>query len=434
MADGDGSATKPAEPATTLSSGNTEVPRQPSNAWQRTFVALRHPNYRLWFFGQLISLIGTWMQITAQSFLVFELTRSTAYLGYVGFANGLPSWLFMLYGGVVADRVERRRLLVITQSTMLVLALVLAALSFGDLVQPWHVVLLALLLGMVNAFDAPAAQAFLFDLVDREDVTNAIALNSSQFNLATVVGPTVAGLTYAAFGPAWCFALNGVSYLAVIAALLRMRLPAREPAARASSAFSQLTAGVRYTLSHLILRSLVTIQAVTALVGMAYATLLPAWAVAVLGGDATTNGLLQSARGAGSLLGALMIAALAHIERRGRWLTLGTFAFPIMLLGFAAVRSVPLAMLILVGVGWSSLLLFNSANTLVQSHVADEMRGRVLAIFSLTFFGGMPLCALWAGALADRIGAPETLGVSAGILLVGAVLYWTLTPRVRQLT
>ena len=433
MADGDGSATKPAEPATTLSSGNAEAPRQPSNAWQRTFVALRHPNYRLWFFGQLISLIGTWMQITAQSFLVFELTRSTAYLGFVGFANGLPSWLFMLYGGVVADRIDRRRLLVITQSMMLVLALVLAALSFWDLVQPWHVVLLALFLGMVNAFDAPAAQAFLFDLVDREDVTNAVALNSSQFNLATVIGPTVAGLTYAAFGPAWCFALNGVSYLAVIAALLRMRLPAREPAARASSAFSQLTAGVRYTLSHPMLRSLVMIQAVTALVGMAYATLLPAWAVAVLGGDATTNGLLQSARGAGSLLGALMIAALAHIARRGRWLTLGTFAFPIMLLGFASVRSVPLAMLILVGVGWSSLLLFNSANTLVQSHVADEMRGRVLAIFSLTFFGGMPLCALWAGALADRIGAPQTLGVSAGILLVGAVLYWTLTPRVRRL-
>src|SRR5918997_2831045 len=259
MADGRGRAPAAAGQQARVDTSSHGPPAAPTTFWQRTFAALRHPNYRLWFFGQLVSLVGTWMQITAQSFLVFELTHSTAYLGYVGFANGLPAWLFMLYGGVVADRVARRRLLVITQSTMLVLALVLAALSFTQLVQPWHVVLLALLLGTTNAFDAPAAQAFVFDLVDREDVTNAIALNSSQFNLATVVGPTVAGLTYAAFGPAWCFALNGVSYLAVIAALLRMRLPAREPAARASSAFTQLKQGVRYTLTHPILRSLVVI-------------------------------------------------------------------------------------------------------------------------------------------------------------------------------
>ncbi|MBA3946476.1 MAG: MFS transporter [Herpetosiphonaceae bacterium] len=410
------------------------MPEQRSNGWQRTFAALRHRNYRLWFFGQLVSLIGTWMQITAQSFLVFELTHSTAYVGFVGFANGLPSLLLMLFGGVVADRVAPRRLLVVTQSTMMLLALVLAALSFSHLVQPWHVVLLALLLGTVNAFDAPASQAFIFDLVDRQDITNAVALNASQFNLATVIGPTVAGLTYAAFGPAWCFGLNGVSYIAVITALLLMRLRTRERAARAGSAFGQLKEGVRYTLGHPILRSLIAIQGATALFGMAYATLLPAWAVAVLHGNATTNGLLQSARGAGSLLGALMLAALAYRGHRGRWLTLGTFAFPLVLLVFAAVRSVPIALVLLAGVGWSSILLFNSANTLVQGHVADEMRGRVMAIFSLTFFGGMPLCALWAGQLADRIGPPMTLVVSASILLVLAVLYWARAPRVRRLT
>ncbi len=404
-----------------------------SNGWQRTFAALRHRNYRLWFFGQLVSLIGTWMQITAQSFLVFELTHSTAYVGFVGFANGLPSWLLMLFGGVIADRVAPRRLLVFTQSTMMVLALVLAGLSFSHLVQPWHVVLLALLLGIVNAFDAPASQAFIFDLVERKDIANAVALNSSQFNLATVIGPTVAGLTYAAFGPGWCFGLNGVSYLAVITALLLMRLANRERAARASSAFTQLKEGVRYTLKHPILRSLIAIQGATALFGMAYATLLPAWAVAVLGGNATTNGLLQSARGAGSLLGALMLAALAYLGHRGRWLTLGTFAFPLALLAFAAIRTLPFALLLLVAIGWTSICLFNSANTLVQGHVADEMRGRVMAIFSLTFFGGMPLCALWAGQLADRIGPPMTLVVSASILLALAVLYWTLAPRVRQL-
>src|ERR687894_416285 len=252
--------------------GDTGAVAQPSNAWMRTFAALRHPNYRLWFLGQLVSLVGTWMQITAQSFLIFELTRSTAYLGYVGFANGLPAWLFMLYGGVVADRVARRTLLVITQSTMLVLAAILAALTLAQLVQPWHIVLLALALGTANAFDAPAAQAFVFELVDREDVTNAIALNATLFNLATVVGPTVAGLTYAAFGAAWCFGLNGVSFLGVITALLLMRLPARTIAPRTRSALADLKEGLRYTISHPLLRYLIAVPAVTALFGMAYAT------------------------------------------------------------------------------------------------------------------------------------------------------------------
>ncbi len=430
MADRSVSTVKPIAPAPEAA---CPLPPPLPSFWQRTFAALRHPNYRLWFTGQLMSLVGTWMQITAQSFLVFELTHSTAYLGYVGFANGLPSWLFMLYGGVVADRVARRRLLLITQSTMMLLACVLAALTFTGLVRPWHIVLLALALGTANAFDAPAGQAFVFELVDRADVTNAIALNATLFNLATVIGPTVAGLTYAAFGGAWCFALNAVSFLGVLGALVLMRLPDREPAARAGSAFAQLKAGVRYTLAHPLLRYLIAIPAVTSLVGMAYATLLPAWAIDVLGGDATTNGVLQSARGAGSLLGALMIAALAHRARRGRWLTIGMVVYPVLLLGFAAVRWLPLTMLALVGVGWGGVVLFNSANTLVQSHVAEDMRGRVMAIFSLTFFGGMPLGALWAGPLADLIGAPLTLVVSSTILLGFALLFWLRAPQVRRL-
>ena len=433
MTDGRVPATKPVEVGSTPTTSTTRTPAQPSNAWLRTVAALRHPNYRLWFLGQLVSLVGTWMQITAQSFLVFELTHSTAYLGYVGFANGIPSWLFMLYGGVIADRVARRKLLVITQSTMLLLAFILAALTFAQLVQPWHIVLLALALGTANAFDAPAAQAFVFDLVDREDVTNAIALNATLFNLATVVGPTVAGLTYAAFGAAWCFALNGVSFLGVITALLLMRLPPPALAPRVQSAFAQLSEGVRYTLRHPLLRMLIAVPAVTALFGMTYATLLPAWAIEVLGGDATANGLLQSARGAGSLLGALMIAALGHTLRRGRLLAIGTLVYPALLLVFAADQWLPLSMAVLVGVGWDGMVLFNSANTLLQSHVPDEFRGRVMAIFSLTFFGGMPLGALWAGPLADLIGAPLTLVVSSLVLLAFAALFWLRAPQVRRL-
>ena len=401
--------------------------------WQRMFAALSYRNYRLWFMGQLVSLVGTWMQMTAQGFLVFELTRSTAYLGYVGFAAGIPSWLFMLYGGVIADRVAARSLMVITQSIMMILALILDALTFAGLVQPWHIVLLALALGTANAFDAPARQTFVVELVDRKDLTNAIALNASMFNLGSVVGPTVAGLTYAAFGAAWCFALNGVSFVAVIIALLFMRLQPRPVVQRTRSALAELKEGVRYTLAHPLLPALIALPGVTALFGSAYGTLLPAWAVDVLGGNATTNGLLQSARGIGSLAGALAIAALAHRGGRGRWLTIATFVYPVLLLGFAGARLVPLGLAVLVGVGLSGILIFNMANTLVQSHVSDQLRGRVMSIYTLTFFGGMPLGALWSGALAQFIGAPLTIVASSLLSLLCAAFFWFRVPQLREL-
>ncbi|HZO84033.1 MAG TPA: MFS transporter [Verrucomicrobiae bacterium] len=401
--------------------------------WQRTFIALQYPNYRLWFTGQLLSLIGTWMQITAQGFLVFELTQSPVYLGYVGFAAGIPSIVLMLFGGVIADRVARRNLLIITQSAMMILAIILAALTFSGTMQAWHIVLLALALGTANAFDAPAAQAFVLELVDRKDLPNALALNATLFNLATVVGPTVAGLTYAAFGAAWCFTINAISFLAVIVALLRMRLPARELTRRAQSALNQVKDGLRYTLAHPILRTLIVVPAVAILFSTAYATLLPAWAVDVLGGNATTNGLLQSARGAGSLLGALMIAAVGHLGRQGRWLTIGTFVYPGLLLVFAAVRWVPLSFLVLAGVGWGGMLVYNMSNTLLQLHVSDEMRGRVMSISAMTVFGGMPLGSLWSGALAQAIGPPLTIVAGALIMLAFAVLFWVRAPQLRRL-
>jgi len=401
--------------------------------WQRTFAALQYPNYRLWFIGQLVSLVGTWMQTSAQGFLIFKLTHSTIFLGYVGFAAGLPSLLFMLFGGVIADRVQRRNLLVITQGTMMVLAFILAALTFLQLVQPWHIVLLALALGTANAFDAPASQAFVLELVERKELTNAIALNSTLFNLATVVGPIAAGLTYAAFGPAWCFTLNGLSFVAVIAALVRMKPPARELVARGQSALTQLKEGVHYTLGHPLLRILMIVPAVGIVFSATYATLLPAWASDVLGGDAAVNGLLQSARGAGSLLSALMIAAVAHFGHRGRWLTVGTVVYPALLLVFAAVRWLPLSLAALAGVGWGGMVFYNMANTLVQSHVQDELRGRVMSIYSLIVFGGMPLGALWSGAVAQLIGPPLTIVISASISLAFAVFFWVRAPQLRRL-
>lgn len=401
--------------------------------WRRTFAALRHRNYRLWFQGQLVSMIGTWMQMSAQGFLVFELTKSTAYLGYVGFAAGLPSLLLMLYGGVIADRVARRKLLLLTQSAMMLLAFTLAALTFTGLVQPWHIVLLALLLGTANAFDAPAAQAFVFELVEREDVSNAIALNATLMNMATVVGPTVAGLTYAAFGAAWCFMLNGVSFLGVITALLLMRLAPRALASRTRSALEQVREGLRYTFTQPLLVSLLAAPAVGIVFVATYATLLPAWSVEVLGGNATTNGLLQSARGAGSLVAALMLAAVGHQGRGGRWLTIGMVAYPLLVLVFAGVRTLPLAIIALVGVGWGGIVLFTSANTLIQAQVPDAFRGRVMSIYTMLMFVGMPLGALWAGSVAQVIGAPMTLVLSAGIALLCALVFWLRVPALRRL-
>jgi MFS family permease len=317
---------------------------------------------------------------------------------------------------------------------MMLLAFLLAALTFTQVVQPWHILLLALALGTANAFDAPAAQAIVLELVDRQDLTNANALNATLFNLATVIGPTTAGLIYAAIGPAWCFTINGFSFIAMIVALLRMRLPAHSANRRMHSALAQLKEGIHYTLAQPLLRSLIATVAFAALFGTAFATLLPIWAVEILGGDAATNGLLLAARGAGSLVSALVIAAVGHAGRRGRWLTIGTFVYPLFLLVFATMRTIPLSILALIGVGVGSMLIFNLTNTLVQAHVPDELRGRVMSIYSLTFFAGMPLSALWSGTLAHVIGAPLTIVAGALVVLVFAVFIWALVPQVRRLT
>jgi len=400
---------------------------------KKTFAALKYPNYRLWFVGQMASLVGTWMQSTAQGYLVYQLTQSPAYLGYVGFAAGVPSWLFMLYGGVIADRIARRTLLIITQAAMMALAFILAGLTFAGVVQPWHIVVLAFALGIANAFDAPARQAFVLEMVEREDLANAIALNSIMFNSATAVGPAVAGVAYALVGPAWCFTINGLSFLAVIAALAAMKLKPFEARVRSTSALQDLREGLAYVGRQSIIRALISIALVASLFGVAYATLIPAWAVTVLGGDSTTAGLMQSARGVGSLLAALMIASLGRFRFKGRLMTIGMFTFPLLLIVFAFVRWVPLALLVLVGVGWGIMVLFNMLNTLIQTTVSDVLRGRVMGIYSLTFFGAVPIGALLAGQLADRAGEPATVVLTALIPLAYAVWLWLRAPRLRKL-
>jgi predicted MFS family arabinose efflux permease len=398
-----------------------------------TFAALRYPNYRLWFVGQMVSLFGTWMQSTAQGFLVFQLTRSPAYLGYVGFASGIPVWLFTLFGGVLADRFPRRRLLIVTQSYMMLLALALGILAFLRWVRPWHIVLMAFLLGAGNAFDAPARQAFVLEMVDRRAFGNAIALNSAMFNIAIAVGPALGGLIYAAVGPAWCFTLNSLSFLAVIGALAAMRLAPHVPVARAASAVGELREGVAYVARNAELRALMGIIAVTSLFGMSFATLVPAWAVDILHGDARTNGLLLSARGVGSLVSALIIASSAGRLRRGKFVAVGLGFFPAALFLFSVFHRLGAALACLVAVGGGAILIYNAANALIQTLSSDRLRGRVMGLYSLFVLGFTPIGALLAGIAAARIGAPYTVMLSAGVMLACALTVWLRFPAMRSL-
>ncbi len=402
-------------------------------SFRQTFAALKHRNYRIWFIGQMASLIGTWMQMTAQGFLVFELTNSPAYLGYVGFASGIPSWIFMLYGGVISDRMPRRKLLMITQSVMMVLAFVLASLTFVDLIRPWHIVVMAFLLGIANAFDAPSRHAFVFEMVNREDLSNAIALNSTMFNSATVIGPAVGGVIYATMGPEWCFGINGLSFIAVLSALCMMRLTPQPPRNRETSALQDLKEGLIYALSHPIIRVLIIVEGIVSLFGMSYATLMPAWAVTILGGDATTNGWLQSARGVGALSGALMIASLGRFRFKGRMVMIGTTLLPVLLLIFSAIRDTIPAMIVLMGIGCSFMMVFNLLNALIQIHVSDELRGRVMSLYSLVFFGASPLGALFVGALAEWTSEPVTVMIAALITLTFAMFLHMRVPTLRTL-
>ena len=399
-----------------------------------TFSALKHQNYRLWFAGQLVSLVGTWMQTTAQGYLIFQLTQSPVYLGYVSFASGMPSWLFTIYAGVIGDRMSRRTLLIITQTAMMVLAFILAGLVFSGTVQPWHILILAFLLGIANAFDAPSRQAFVVELVEREDLTNAIALNSTMFNAATVVGPAVAGITYALFGAGWCFSINGLSFLAVIAALVMMRLkPIEQVVKRSGRILEEIKAGFSYVRSNSTVLMLILNLGVISIFGNGLVTLVPDWAVKILGGDVTTNSALLSFRGAGALVGALLIATLSRYRVKGKLWSYGSVVLPISMIFFAFMRGIPLSLFAMTIVGLSFMLTVNTTNALVQTQIPDHLRGRVMGIYTLIFFGGMPVGSLLTGVLAKYIGETQVVILSAVILAVFAFYIWFRRPELRRL-
>lgn len=385
--------------------------------------ALRHRNFRLFFGGQLVSLIGTWMQTVAQSWLVYRLTGSSLLLGLVGFTSQIPVFLLSPLGGAMADRYSRHRIVITTQSTMMVLALILATLTLSGQVRVWQIMMLAALMGTANAFDIPARQAFIVEMVGKQNLMNAIALNSSMFNGARVVGPAVAGLVVAGIGEGWCFLANGVSYIAVIAGLLMMRLQARPPQQLKGSPLQHVVEGFRYARDTAPVRAILLLVGLVSIVGMPYTVLMPIFADQILRGGARGLGILMGSTGMGALLGALTLAARSGVRGLGKLIAFASAGFGLSLILFSLSRSFWLSAALLVPAGYSMMLQMACSNTLLQSMVPDRLRGRVMALYSMMAMGMAPFGALFAGTAASHLGAPLTVALGAGGCVVGAAVF-----------
>ena len=394
---------------------------------------MHHRNYRLYWVGQLISLIGTWMQSTAQQWLVYRLTGSAVDLGLVTFLNSLPALLLSLFAGVAVDRVDKRKWLVVTQTIMMVLAFVLTALTVTNTVRYWHVLVLAALLGTVNTFDMALRQAFTVEMVGKEDLMNAIALNSSIFNGARLIGPAVAGLLVARVGEATAFGLNGLSFAAVIAGLLMMALPPYAPRTERPDPFGELREGLSYIGGNRTVMALGIVAAIPSIFGFSYSTLIPVMVGDVLGLGADGYGSMVSAIGLGALVAAFSLAALGGYRRKGRLLTLATFVFAAALAGFAVSRVIVLSLIALALAGWAMVTHLATTNTLLQLEIPDALRGRVMAAYVWCVAGTAPLGAIFYGQLAQMYGAPFTVLVGAAICAASAVAVQVFFPHVRKL-
>jgi len=398
----------------------------------QTLRALKHKNYQLFFGGQLISLSGTWMQSVAQSWLVYKLTGSAVMLGFVGFSGQIPVFLLAPIGGAFADRHQRHRILIVTQTIAMLLAFVLAALTLANRVQVWHVFALASLLGITNALDIPTRQAFVVDLVGKDDIVNAIALNSSMVNGARIVGPAVAGALLATIGEGWCFFANGVSYIAVIVGLVLMKIKMQARAPLSGSTLASIVEGFSYVGRTGPVRALLLLLGLVSFIGMPYAVLMPIFADQILQHGAGGLGLLMAASGVGALAGALSLAARQGVRGLGRWVPFSAAGFGASLILFSLSRSFWLSAALLLPVGFCMIVQMASSNTLIQAMVPDNLRGRVMAVYSMMFMGMAPFGALLAGVLAHRLGAPLTVAIGGAVCIAGAVVFWLCLPTLRH--
>jgi len=387
------------------------------------FRAMQHRNFQLFIAGQLVSLIGTWMQTTAQLWLVYKLTGSAALLGVFGFASQVPMLFLSSIGGYVGDRYDRHRGVIATQTVSMVLAFVLAGLTLTHLINEWELIVIAFLVGMVNAFDVPIRQAFLVEMVGKEDLPNAIALNSSIFNGARVVGPAIAGFAIAWVGEGWCFFLNGLSFVAVIVALLMMRIERREIKPSTDSPLRSFVEGFRYAMSDLPMRSALLLLSVLSLFGLQYSVFMPIYAQDILKGNARTLGWLMSSAGIGAVLGALHFAARTHYKGLARWIAATSTTCSVCLILFSQARVFWLCVAVLFVVGFAATSQMAATNTLIQNRVPDELRSRVMAVYATMFMGVQPIGALIAGGVAKRFGAQNALTVFGSLVLLGSLIF-----------
>lgn len=393
-----------------------------NSRWPESLRALRHRNYQLFFAGQLISVIGTWMDQVAKAWLVYRLTGSALLLGTVAFASQIPVFLLAPIGGALADRVDRRKILIATQSAMMFLAFILAWVTLSHRVKIWQVVTLAALTGVINAIDLPARQAFVVDMVSRADLVNAIALNSSMFNGARIVGPALAGIVVAAIGEGWCFFANGISFLAVIAGLAMMKMN-RPRLAIEGSPLENIIEGFKFVGQSGPVRALMLLLGLVSFTAMPYVVLMPLFADKILHGGAQALGLLMGCSGIGALGGALTLAMRKTLKGLSAWIAISCAGFGVALLLFSFSRLLWLSAVLMVPVGFCMMIQMASSNTLIQSMVPDRLRGRVMSVYAMTFMGMAPLGALLAGSMAHKLGAPMTVGIGGVVAIVGAAFF-----------
>ena len=387
------------------------------------FRALKHRNFQLFIAGQLISLIGTWVQTTAQLWLVYDLTHSPALLGIFGFANQIPMLVLASVGGYVGDRYSRHRGVIATQTISMVLAFVLAGLTLTHHIGEWSLITITFLVGIVNAFDVPIRQAFFVEMVGKEDLPNAIALNSSIFNGARVVGPAIAGFAIAWVGEGWCFFLNGLSFFAVILALLAMRIHKQERKPSPESPLQNLLQGFRFAMGDRPTRSALLLLSMLSLLGLQYSVFMPIFANDILHSGARGLGLLMSAAGVGAVLGALQFAARTSYKGLAKWIAAMSIICAIGLVGFSQSHVFWISSVVLFVVGFAATSQMAATNTTVQNRVPDELRGRVMAVYATMFMGVQPIGALLAGGVAKRIGAPSTLAIFGVLCLAGSLVF-----------
>jgi MFS family permease len=399
---------------------------------RETLRALRHRNYRIYFFCMLVSFTGTWMQTVAQSWLVYRLTGSPWLLGLVGFVGQAPVMFLGPLGGVVADRHRRQRIIILTQAISMCQALALGWLTLSSLVSVGWVVALASLLGLINAFDMPARQSFMVDLVGKDDLMNAIALNSSMINGARIVGPAVAGVLVAWLGEGMCFLLNGLSFVFIIAGLLALRVEAAQSERAEGSALANLKEGFDYVKGTRPVRALLLVVSTVSLFGLPYIVLMPIFADQILHGGPEALGMMMGAVGLGAMAGALTLAARREARGLGRVVSVCVAAFSVMLVLFSISRNLIVSSLLLIPTGFSVMLQLSASNTLLQMMVPDHLRGRMMSFYSASLIGTVPFGNLLAGAVAARIGAPQTLALGGAVCFAIAVAFSRALPALKE--